>query len=202
MTSARFKLYKLVDVKKELTGRRESSGSSFRARSFKSDVLSLSSESERRDISGSNLLIRETASENRCLVPSPVSVPLKIPPSRPPKDATAAGGRRRAGRHLAARRWMPRRNNAATRSGLGKRLLPESSVPSVLATGTERSREAAAICSRWNPIGSKSHFSFLLFAFFSLLRRTTGGWLLLSVVALSQPQQSVRGGSEEEDKIS
>lgn len=72
-----------------LTGKRESKDSPCLARSWKSRVFSLSSESESPDIWASKPLMTDTVEAYCCLVDSPVSVPLKIPPNKPPNEATA-----------------------------------------------------------------------------------------------------------------
>lgn len=133
-----------------LTGRRESSSSPFRARSFKTDVLSLSSESERRDTSGSNRLIAATESANRCLVPSPVSVPLKMPPNRPPKAAARGRNRRRTGKIQGACRPELQPKRAVLGSGLGMRFFRKTRISSSLATGRWRSGEMVAIVLELN----------------------------------------------------
>lgn len=51
------------------------------------EVLSLSWLSDNDDISASNLLMVETVGAHCWRVDSPVSVPLKIPPNKPPSEA-------------------------------------------------------------------------------------------------------------------
>lgn len=69
------------------TGKRESRDSPRWARSFNTEVLSLSCESDNDDISASNLLMAETVGAYCWRVDSPVSVPLKIPPIKLPSEA-------------------------------------------------------------------------------------------------------------------
>lgn len=71
------------------TGKRESKDSPRWARSFNTKVLSLSSESDNADISASSPLMKPTVEAYCCLVDSPVSFPLNIPPKRPPNEAIA-----------------------------------------------------------------------------------------------------------------
>lgn len=84
-----------------LTGKRESKDSPCWARSLRRWVLSLNSESDNADISASKLLMRVTVPAYCCLVDSPASVPLKIPPRRPPREAM--GDRRRPRREDSCR---------------------------------------------------------------------------------------------------
>lgn len=78
----------------KLTGKSESKDCPCCARSRSAKVLSLSSESDKAEISGSNPLIMLTVAAYCCFVASPVSAPLKMPPNKPPRDATEPDRRR------------------------------------------------------------------------------------------------------------
>lgn len=71
------------------TGKTESRDSPCWTRSFNIEVLSLRSESDKEENWASKLLMVLTVAAYCWRVDSPVSVPLKIPPNRPPSPREA-----------------------------------------------------------------------------------------------------------------